>query len=42
MEIEDLKEAINDFDKIHTTKQIILIGVDGGIRNIELEVEDEE
>jgi len=40
MEIENLKLAINDFDKLHTIKQIILVGVDGGIRNIELEIEN--
>ena len=37
----DIREIINDFDARHIIKQVILIGFDGGIRNIELEVEEE-
>jgi len=37
MEKCDLRELINEFDREHTVKQIILIGIDGGIRNIELD-----
>lgn len=39
--IKGLREALNEFDKEHITKQIILIGLDGATRNIELEVKDE-
>ena len=36
------KEAINEFDEEHIIKQVILIGVDGKVRNIEFEVEEDE
>ena len=39
--IENLKEIISEFDKTNITKQIILIGFNGAIRNIELEESDE-
>jgi hypothetical protein len=32
--------AITEFDQEHTTKQIILIGVDGAVRNIEFKIEE--
>jgi len=35
--IKGLREAINEFDKENTIIQIIIIGVNGAIRNIELE-----
>lgn len=38
MEIEHLKDLITAFDKDHITKQIILIGNNGAVRNIELEI----
>jgi hypothetical protein len=38
---DDIKESINQFDKDHIIKQVILIGTDGAVRNIELEVEDD-
>jgi len=36
-----LKENISVFDEAHRVKQIILIGEDGCIRNIELEFVDD-
>ena len=38
---ESFREMINEFDEEHIIKQIILIGLDGGIRNIEMEVVDD-
>ena len=40
--IIDLREKINEFDREHIVKQIILIGSDGVTRNIEFELTDEE
>ena len=37
----ELREVINDFDKIHTTERIILIGRDEAIRQIILGDEEE-
>jgi len=39
--IENLKEIITEFDNQNVTKQIILIGFNGAIRNIELEEDNE-
>jgi len=38
-----MREIINQFDNDHIIKQVILIGEDGAIKNIELnnEVEDD-
>ena len=32
-----IRQIINEFDQEHTIKQIIIVGFDGAIRNIELE-----
>lgn len=39
---ETTKSAIKDFDKNHVIKNIILVGFDGAIRNIELGFEFDE
>lgn len=39
--INGLKDIINGFEKDHVVKQIILIGFDGAVKNIELEEEHE-
>jgi len=38
-----MREIINEFDREHIIKQVILIGEDGAVKNIELnnEIEDE-
>lgn len=40
--IDGLKATINEFDEKNIIKQIILIGDNGAIRNIELDVEVED
>ena len=40
--IKDLKEIVSSFDTEHIIKQIILIGMDGKIKNIEFNVEIKE
>ena len=35
------KELINEFDEKHKIKQIILIGYDGAIRNIEFMLQED-
>lgn len=39
--IDGLRDVINGFEKDHVVKQIILIGFDGAVKNIELEEEDD-
>jgi hypothetical protein len=39
--IDGLRDIVNSFDKDHVVKQIILIGFDGKVKNIELEGEYE-
>jgi len=38
----NFKEAVTEFDKEHIVKQIILIGEDGKVKNIEFDNEVEE
>lgn len=40
--MQDIKEMINEFNEEHIVKQIILIGLDGKVKNIEFEFDDEE
>lgn len=39
---ESLREIVSKFDEEHIVKQIILIGMDGRIKNIEFNVEMNE
>jgi hypothetical protein len=36
--MEEVKQIINQFDEEHVVKQVILIGLDGIVKNIEFEV----
>jgi len=38
--LEGMKEMINEFDKEHLTSDIVLLGFDGAVRRIKLDVEE--
>ena len=38
---QSIRELITEFEEEHLIKQIILIGNDGAVKNIELEIEEE-